>query len=116
MLKKRGVMVSIGAHCQQQGLATHREMWSFVRGGFSAIEALQAATIVPARHLGFDQDLGSLEVGKLADSLVMDTNPLEEITNTDKVSMVMINGRLYEAATMNEVYSSDNKLPAYFWE
>ncbi|MFT5136681.1 MAG: imidazolonepropionase-like amidohydrolase/Tol biopolymer transport system component [Arenicella sp.] len=116
MLKKRGVMVSIGAHGQQQGLAAHWEMWSFVRGGFSPIEALQAATIVPARHLGFDQDLGSLEVGKLADLVVLNSNPLEEITNTDKVSMVMINGRLYEAATMNEVYSSDKKRSAYYWE
>jgi imidazolonepropionase-like amidohydrolase/Tol biopolymer transport system component len=116
LLKQRGVMVSIGAHGQQQGLAAHWEMWSFVRGGFSPIEALQAATIVPARHLGFDQDLGSLEVGKLADLVVMNSNPLEEITNTDKVSMVMINGRLYEAATMNEVYSSDKKRPAYYWE
>ena len=116
MLKQRGVMVSIGAHGQQQGLAAHWEMWSFVRGGFSPIEALQAATIVPARHLGFDRDIGSLEVGKLADLVVMNSNPLEEITNTDKVSMVMINGRLYEATTMNEVYSSDKKRPAYYWE
>jgi|TARA_B110000908_G_C9819829_1_gene256651 imidazolonepropionase-like amidohydrolase len=91
-------------------------MWSFVRVGFQPIEALQAATIVPARHLGFDQDLGSLEGGKLADLVVVDSNPLEEITNTDKVSLVMINGRLYKAATMNEVYSSDKMRPAYYWE
>lgn len=116
MLKQRGVMVSIGAHGQQQGLAAHWEMWSFVRGGFSALEALQAATIVPAKHLGFDKDIGSLEVGKLADLVIMNANPIEDIANTDEIEMVMLNGRLYEAATMNEVHSADKKKVGYFWE
>lgn len=116
MLKKRGVLVSIGAHGQQQGLAAHWEIWSFVRGGFSAIEALATATITPARHLGFDQDLGSLEAGKLADLVIMNSNPLDDINNTDDISMVMLNGRLYDAQTMNEVHTGNQKRPAYYWD
>lgn len=116
MLKERGVMVSIGAHGQQQGLAAHWEIWSFVRGGFSALEALATATITPARHLGFDNDLGSLEAGKLADLIVMNSNPLDDINNTDDISMVMLNGRLYDAETMNEVHTGNDVKPLYYWQ
>ena len=116
LLMDRGVIVSIGAHGQQEGLAAHWEMWSFVRGGFTPLQALQAATINPARHLGFDNDIGSLEVGKLADLVIMETNPLDDIGNTDEISMVMLNGRLYDADSMNEVVTGDNDRPAYYWE
>ena len=116
MLKERGVMVSIGAHGQQEGLAAHWEMWSFVRGGFSPLEALQAATIVPARHLGFDADIGSLEVGKLADLVVLSADPMQDISNTDEIESVMLNGRLYDAATMNEIHTGDQQRQAYYWE
>jgi imidazolonepropionase-like amidohydrolase len=109
-------MVSIGGHGQQQGLAAHWEIWSLVRGGFSPIEALTAATITPARHLGFEQDLGSLEVGKLADLVVMNSDPMDDISNTDDILMVMLNGRLYDAETMNEVHTGDTKRAAYYWE
>lgn len=116
MLKEKGVLVSMGAHGQQQGLAAHWELWSFVRGGFTPMEALATATITPARHLGFDQDLGSLEVGKLADMVIMNSNPIDDIGNTDDIDMVMLNGRLYEASSMNEVHTSDVKRPAYYWQ
>jgi imidazolonepropionase-like amidohydrolase len=116
MLKERGVMVSIGAHGQQQGLAAHWEMWSFARGGFSPLEALQTATSVPAKHLGFDKDIGSLEVGKLADLVIMNANPIEDIRNTDNIDKVMLNGRLYEAESMNEVGNADDKKAPYYWQ
>lgn len=116
MLKERGVLVSIGAHGQQQGLAAHWEMWSFARGGFSPLEALATATTMPAKHLGFEKDIGSLEAGKLADLVILNSNPLEDIHNSDDINMVMINGRLYEADSMNEVHSGDTKRADYYWE
>ena len=112
----RGVNVSIGAHGQQEGLAAHWEMWSFVRGGLTPMEALQAATIMPARKLGMEKDIGSLEVGKLADLVVLDDNPLADIRNSDKISSVMVNGRLYDPITMDEIATGGAKRAPYYWE
>jgi len=116
LLADRGVNVSIGAHGQREGLASHWEIWGFAQGGMSAVEALRSATIAPAEKLGFDKDLGSLEVGKLADLVVLDTNPLEDIYQTDKVNLVMLNGRLYEAATLNETVTGDRRTQAFYWQ
>jgi imidazolonepropionase-like amidohydrolase/Tol biopolymer transport system component len=115
-LADRGVMVSIGAHGQQQGLAAHWEMWSFARGGMSPLEALRTATTTPARHLGFDADIGSLEEGKLADLVILSKNPLEDIQNSDDITHVMQNGRLYDAKTMEEVLTGDRSAPDYYWK
>jgi len=115
-LMEAGVPVSIGGHGQREGLASHWEMWSFARGGMSNLQALRTATTEPARHLGFDKDIGSLEAGKLADLVVLSDNPLDDIRNTDKVEHVMIGGRLYEAETMNEVHTGDAKRLPYWWE
>lgn len=116
LLADRGVLVSIGAHGQEEGLGSHWEMWSFVRGGMSPVEALRAATITPARHLGFADDIGSLEAGKLADLVVLDDDPLTDIRNTDHIAYVMQNGRLYDALTMNELETGDHARAPYFWE
>lgn len=115
-LADRGIQVNIGAHGQQDGIAAHWEMWSFVKGGWSPLQALQAATINPARTLGLDRDIGSLETGKLADLVVLDANPLDNIRNSDKVSQVMLGGRLYDAATLNEQVTGKRVRPAYWWE
>jgi imidazolonepropionase-like amidohydrolase len=115
-LSARGVTVNTGAHGQEEGLGTHWELWSFVRGGWTPLEALRAATINPARHLGMDADIGSLEKGKLADLLILDANPLEDIRNSDKLSGVMLNGRLYDPVTMNEVTTGNAVRAPYYWE
>jgi len=115
-LMEAGVPVSIGAHGQREGLAAHWEMWSFARGGMSNLQALKTATTEPARHLGFDADIGTLEKGKLADLIIMDENPLDNIRNTETIEHVMIGGRLYESATMNEVHTGDTKRLPYWWE
>jgi len=116
LLSDRGVAVSIGAHGQEEGLGAHWEIWSFARGGMSPLEALKTATITPAQHLGFADDIGSLEVGKLADMVIMSENPLDNIRNTDKIDHVMLNGRLYEAKTMHEQISGDSKPLIPYWE
>ncbi|MXP10312.1 amidohydrolase family protein [Pseudoblastomonas halimionae] len=115
-LAERGVEVSIGAHGQQPGIAAHWELWSFVRGGMSPVEALRAGTIVPARSLGMDRDIGSLEAGKLADLIVLDADPSEDIRNSDKIRYVMLGGRMYDARTMNEVKTGDAQRLPYWWE
>jgi imidazolonepropionase-like amidohydrolase/Tol biopolymer transport system component len=115
LISQRGVPVSIGGHGQQQGLAAHWDMWSFVRGGWTPIEALKAGTITPARALGF-RDIGSLEAGKLADLVILNADPTVDIQNSDDVSKVMLNGRLYDAMTLNEEVTGTRQRQPYHWE
>jgi imidazolonepropionase-like amidohydrolase len=115
-LADRGISVSIGAHGQQDGIAAHWEMWSFVKGGWTPVQALAAATVNPARTLGLTRDLGSLEAGKLADLVVLDANPLDNIRNTEKVAQVMLGGRLYDAATLNEQVTGTRQRQPYWWQ
>ncbi|HEY1130810.1 MAG TPA: amidohydrolase family protein [Roseateles sp.] len=102
-LSRAGVNTSIGAHGQREGLGAHWEMWMFVLGGMTPHEALRTATINPARNFGFDKDLGSIEPSKLADLVIIDGNPLADIRQSDRIAQVMQNGRLYEAATLNQI-------------
>lgn len=115
-LAERGVLVSIGAHGQEEGLGSHWELWSFGRGGMTPVEALRTATVAPATHLGFIDDIGTLEAGKLADLVVLNANPLDDIRNSDDIDSVMLNGRLYDARTMNERVTGDRQRAPYYWE
>jgi len=115
-ISDRGVKVSIGAHGQQPGLGAHWEIWSFARGGFSPVEALKTATIYPAQSLGMQKDVGSLEVGKLADLLVLTADPTVNVRNSDKIENIMIGGKMYDAKTMQEVATGDGGRAAYWWE
>jgi imidazolonepropionase-like amidohydrolase/Tol biopolymer transport system component len=115
-LHQAGVGVQIGAHGQREGLGAHWEIWSMVLGGMTPHEALRCATLGGARYLGYDADLGSLEPGKLADLVVMDRDPLTDIRNSESVSRVMQNGRLYDAATMNEIAPRAKRRGAFWWE
>jgi imidazolonepropionase-like amidohydrolase len=115
-LMERGVSVHIGAHGQREGLGSHWEMWSFVMGGMSPLQALQAATINPARYMGFDKDLGSIETGKLADLLIVDGNPLADIRVTDDISYVVLNGRIYEAGSLAERLTGKRQLAPLYWQ
>jgi imidazolonepropionase-like amidohydrolase/Tol biopolymer transport system component len=114
-LMERGTRVLTGAHGQREGLGTHWEMWLFADGGASPMQALHAATVLPAQHLGMYNDIGSLEVGKLADLVILNANPLENIRNSDQISHVMLNGRLYDVSDMSEVITGDNPTEPFYW-
>jgi imidazolonepropionase-like amidohydrolase len=77
---------------------------------------LATATVAPARALGYEQDLGTLEPGKLADLVVIDADVLADIYASDRVTHVMLNGRLYESGTMNEVVTGERQRQPFFWE
>ena len=115
-LSRAGVPVNIGAHGQREGLGTHWEMWTFGMGGMTPLEALRTATLNPARYLGLDKDIGSLEVGKLADLVVIDGDVLHDIRQSDRITQVMQNGRLYDTATMNEVAPRARARQPFFFE
>ena len=115
-LSDAGVKVNMGAHGQLQGLGVHWEIWNMALGGMSPLDALRTATINPAVNLGLDSWIGSLQPGKLADLIVMDKNPLENIYNTESVHYTMVNGRLYDAEQMNEIGNYDKKRAKFYWE
>ncbi len=115
-LSDAGVLVQLGAHGQREGLAAHWELWMFEQGGMTAHEALRAATLNGAVYLGLDGDIGSLEAGKLADVVVLEKNPLEDVRHSETVRYVMVGGRLYDAKTMDQIGHHPAKRGRFFWE
>jgi Tol biopolymer transport system component len=115
-LVEAGGRVGIGSHGQIHGVGYHWEMWSMQSGGMSNHDVLRAATIIGAQAIGFEKDIGTIETGKMADLVVLDANPLENIRNTNSVRFVMKNGRIYEGDTLNEVWPSKRPLPQQAWQ
>ncbi len=114
-LRDKGVSVNIGAHGQREGLAAHWEMWIMNQGGFTPWEAIRGATIDGATHLGMNKDIGSIESGKLADMVIIDGDVLSDIRRSEFVQYTVLNGRVYESATMNEL-GSKKKRSEFFFE
>ncbi len=112
---RAGGNVGLGCHGQLDGLGCHWELWAMAAGGMTPHEVLQVGTSDGAHALGMEHDLGSLEPGKLADLMVLDANPLEDVHNTEKIRYVMKNGRLYEGDTLNEIWPRSRALPAMWW-
>jgi Tol biopolymer transport system component/imidazolonepropionase-like amidohydrolase len=117
-----GGNVSLGAHGQLQGLGPHWELWAMAGEGatgspeaMTPMQALRTATILAAEKIGFEPDLGSIEPGKLADLVVLEGNPLEDIKATARAKWVMKNGELYDAATLKQEWPRERALPAFFW-
>jgi imidazolonepropionase-like amidohydrolase/Tol biopolymer transport system component len=113
---RAGGRAQLGAHGQLQGLGAHWELWMLQQGGLTPMESLRAATLHGAAYLGLDGDIGSIEVGKLADFMITAKNPLDDIQNTDSVSHVMINGVLFDARNMDEVWPEARPRKKFFWE
>ena len=112
---RAGGRVGVGSHGQLQGLGYHWEMWSLASGGLTPMETLRAATFHGAEIIGLAQDLGSIEPGKLADLVVLDRNPLEDIHNSNSVRYVVKNGEIFEGSTLDRIWPSEKKLPPLWW-
>jgi len=99
-LHKAGVTIVAGTDQAVPGHSLHREIELYVQAGFSPMEAIQAATIVPARVMGLEKSLGTIEVGKRADVIIINGDPIEDIRNTRNVEKVISNGIMYDAAEL----------------
>jgi hypothetical protein len=114
---RAGGIVGIGSHGEIPGLGFHWEMEAHVMGGWTPAEVLRAATLGSAEAIGREADLGSLEPGKIADLVVLDRDPLADIRNTLSVSAVMQAGRLYDAATLDQVWPDKQPFARpWYWD
>src|SRR5687767_10774237 len=103
-----GGKIQLGAHGQLQGLGAHWELWMLQQGGLTPHQSLRAATLWGAEYLGLGSQLGSIETGKLADLVILDANPLENIRNSEKVDMVMKGGMLYNE-NLDQLWPQERK-------
>jgi hypothetical protein len=94
------------------GFSLHDELELLVQAGFTPLEALQTATRNPARFMGREEDLGTIEPGRLADMVLLDANPLQAIGNTRKISAVIYGGRLFSRPALDEMLSDAQALAA----
>src|SRR5712692_10018206 len=115
-LARAGGLVGVGSHGEMQGIGYHWEMWMLASGGMTPLEVIRCATVNGSKIIGRPADLGSIEPGKLADIVIMDKSPLDDIHNTDSIHWVMKNGELFEGDTLNQVWPEQKKLePLWFW-
>jgi imidazolonepropionase-like amidohydrolase/Tol biopolymer transport system component len=114
-LVKAGAKIGFGSHGEVQGIGAQWELWMLGSGGLTPHDVLRIATQTSADAIGLGKDVGSLEAGKLADLQVLDANPLADIKNTNTIRYVMKNGRLYDAATLDEVWPRERKVNHQWW-
>ena len=99
-------------------MSTHWEMWMFVQGGMTPFEALRSGTLHGAKYLGLDKDIGTIKKGKLADLIVIEKgqDPTTHIQASEKIHLVIANGRVFDSKTMNEVGPNPQKRKPFYWE
>lgn len=110
-IRKAGGLIGIGSHAVIQGLGYHYEMRAYAQGGATPHEVLRAATLESAEVIGRKAQIGSLEPGKYADILILSANPLELIENAAVIDKVVKNGRVYDAATLTELWPRKKAIP-----
>ena len=108
MLHKAGVPFLAGTDTPPgvyifPGFSLHEELQRFVAAGFTPLEALQTATLNPARFFGIEEQLGTVEKGKLADLVLLSANPLDDIANTQKIAAVIANGRYFSGKDVDKM-------------
>ncbi|MEM8987281.1 MAG: amidohydrolase family protein [Pseudomonadota bacterium] len=112
-LKQAGGRVVTGSHAD--GIVLHFDVWAYVESGMTPLDAIETATLSPARAIGVDRDLGSIEVGKIADFIIMRENPLENIRHTLSIEKVVKGGVVYDGDTLDEVWPIARTRPPFFW-
>lgn len=113
-IKRAGGYLAVGAHGEQDGLGTHWELWSFGLG-MTPIEALEAGTIDGAHFLGLEKEIGSIAVGKQADLVVLNSNPLENLRHSTDIRMVMKGGQLRDGNTLDEIWPGKTPYGPRWW-
>jgi hypothetical protein len=110
-LQARGGLVGIGSHGETPGIGFHYEMEAHAAGGMTPMAILHAATIGSAETIGRKADLGSIEPGKLADLVILDRDPRQNIEDARAVAKVMRDGRLYDAVSLDQIWPTANAMP-----
>lgn len=105
---------AVGGHGEQHGIGSHWEVW-MAASALGPMGALEVASLHGAHFLGVEKDLGSLAVGKLADLMVLNSNPLDNIRNTTDIQYVMKGGVLYDAATLDEIWPLSKPFGPHYW-
>lgn len=98
-----GGLISLGSHGEMAGMGMHWEMWLLGNAGWTPSQILEAATINSAKKIGVSNDLGSIKTGKIADFLILNSNPLDNIRNTTDLKYVVKEGVVYDANTMKRI-------------
>jgi imidazolonepropionase-like amidohydrolase len=99
-LHKAGVPIVAGTDQAVPGYSLHREIELYAKAGFTPLEAIQAATLVPARVMRVDKEVGTISAGKRADLIVVDADPLQDVTNLRRIALVVANGRRFTPAPL----------------
>src|SRR5262249_9769652 len=109
-----GGYAAVGSHGEQHGLGSHWDVWMLAKAA-GPMTALEVASMHGATFLGMEDDLGSITVGKLADLMVLNANPLANLRNTTNIQYVMKGGVLYDATSLDEIWPKSVKYGDYYW-